>query len=204
MALPKLLQFIGGLFDPATKLLDEIITSKDEKQQNLNKLIELKKDMMNIQSEVTNKVLKYESQVVTAKSSTLTAELTGNKLQKSWRPILMLAFGSIIIYQFFIGPLFGLNVIEFLPDRFWTLLELGIGGYIAGRSLEKIVPTVSGAITHSKRMADLEYGKKIAVINAPPGAVSSEDPELISKRALRRLKRKQRGEERRARRLSNK
>ena len=175
--------------------MDEIITSKDEKQQNLNRLLELKKDMMNIQSQVVNKVIECQTKIVMAKSSSLTAELTGNRLQKSWRPILMLAFGFIIIYQYFIGPLLGLKTIEILPDRFWSLLGIGIGGYIAGRSLEKIVPTASAALTHGKRLAELEYGKKIIKLNPAAIQPSPQNAEYITIRELRRLKRKQRGEE---------
>ena len=205
MAVPALIKYIGGLFEPATELLDEIITSKDEKQQNLNKLLELKRDMMNIQAQVVSKLIDFESQIITVKGTSLTAELNGSRLQKGWRPVLMLAFGFIIIYQYFLGPVLDLKTIEFLPDRFWSLLEIGIGGYIAGRSLEKIVPSVSEAVTQGKRMAELEYGKKEALSPIQEAEVIPvEGPEIYSRSDLRRLKRKQRGEERRANRLARK
>jgi hypothetical protein len=37
----------------------------------------------------------------------------------------------------FIAPLFDLRIPE-LENEFWNLLQLGIGGYVIGRSAEKI------------------------------------------------------------------
>jgi hypothetical protein len=34
-----------------------------------------------------------------------------------------------------------------LADRGWSLLQLGLGGYVVRRSVEKVVPTVVQAIT---------------------------------------------------------
>ena len=68
------------------------------------------------------------------------AEAKGNWLQRSWRPILMLAFGFIVIYVKFIAPLFSLPVPP-LENEFWNLLQLGIGGYVIGRTGEKIAST---------------------------------------------------------------
>ena len=74
------------------------------------------------------------------------AEANGNWLQRSWRPILMLAFGFIVIYVKFVAPLFGLRIPP-LENEFWNLLQLGIGGYVVGRSAEKI----AGNITINKK-----------------------------------------------------
>ena len=54
----------------------------------------------------------------------------------------MLAFGFIVIYVKFIGPLFGLAIPE-LENEFWELLKIGIGGYVVGRSAEKIAKSVT-------------------------------------------------------------
>jgi len=64
-------------------------------------------------------------------------EAKGNWIQRSWRPILMMAFGFIVIYVKFLAPLLGLTIPE-LEIEFWELLKIGIGGYVVGRSAEKI------------------------------------------------------------------
>lgn len=64
-------------------------------------------------------------------------EMSGNWLQKSWRPITMLCFTWIVMYKYFVSPVFGLPDID-LDPRFWELLKLGLGGYVVGRSVEKV------------------------------------------------------------------
>jgi hypothetical protein len=70
------------------------------------------------------------------------AEANGNWLQRSWRPVLMLAFGFIVIYVKFIAPLFSLPIPP-LENEFWNLLQLGIGGYVVGRSVEKVAKNIT-------------------------------------------------------------
>lgn len=85
-------------------------------------------------------------------TSVILAEANGNWLQRSWRPILMLAFGFIIIYEYFISKVFSLPSAN-LPVDFWDLLELGMGGYVVGRSVEKVAETVT-------KNVDLSFIKK--------------------------------------------
>jgi len=80
-----------------------------------------------------------------AKKSIIVAEATGHSwLQRNWRPITMLTFVYIIAHNFIFAPLFGLKALPIPPDM-WALLKLGIGGYIGGRSLEKVVQMATDA-----------------------------------------------------------
>ena len=67
------------------------------------------------------------------------AEAQGNWLQRSWRPIIMLVFATIVL----IGTFFDLPILSD-TSRFWDLLEIGIGGYVIGRSAEKITGRLKG------------------------------------------------------------
>ena len=60
-------------------------------------------------------------------------ETDGNWLQRSWRPLVMLSFAGIVV----VGVLFDLPLLA-ENSRLWDLLEIGIGGYVVGRSLEKM------------------------------------------------------------------
>jgi len=115
----------------AAKVFGEKITSGKDKDQANKELTETITGAM-------NEVIKLQSEVIKL-------ELKGNWLQRSWRPILMLGFGFIVMYSKFIAPAFGLPNAELEPD-FWTLLEIGIGGYVIGRSAEKITEKASGVI----------------------------------------------------------
>lgn len=77
------------------------------------------------------------------------AELQGNWLQRSWRPLLMLTFGGLIVARWFglVAP--GLSEAEYL--ELWGIVKLGLGGYVVGRSVEKTAPAIVSAIQVAKR-----------------------------------------------------
>ena len=108
--------------------LDNLFTSKEEKikAQNVIKQILIQKEL---------ELQKMQTEIIVT-------EAKGNWLQRSWRPILMLAFGFIVIYVKFLAPLFDLRIPE-LENEFWNLLQLGIGGYVIGRTGEKMMNSYS-------------------------------------------------------------
>jgi len=87
-----------------------------------------------------DKLIDTYVRIMEIQSSVLQTEMQGNWLQRSWRPILMLMIMLIILNNYILFPYFPqtLLVLE-LPDHLWTLLELGVGGYVVGRSVEKAV-----------------------------------------------------------------
>ncbi len=123
---------IADVIKPAANLVDDLSTSKEEK-------LILRNELKTIQNTLNEKLLNYESELIQTKASLIKSETTGNWLQRNWRPIIMLLFGFIIIYEYFFASLFSLPKSE-LPSDFWELLKLGMGGYVIGRSAEKIIP----------------------------------------------------------------
>lgn len=65
-------------------------------------------------------------------------------LAANWRPILMLTFGGLIVARWFGWAAPNLSDAEYL--KLWSIVELGLGGYVIGRSAEKIVPAVAQAL----------------------------------------------------------
>ena len=63
-------------------------------------------------------------------------------ITSAWRPIVMLMFAVMIGNNFIIAPyldaFFGTSVMFDMPDQAWSLLSVGLGGYVVGRSGEKI------------------------------------------------------------------
>jgi Holin of 3TMs, for gene-transfer release len=81
-------------------------------------------------------------------------------LTANWRPILMLVLmGFLILVGFIIPTLDWIagHPIPYqprwneLPGGFWDFLSVGVGGYIGGRSLEKISGQVFGAVAAKPR-----------------------------------------------------
>lgn len=71
-----------------------------------------------------------------------------NWLASSWRPILMLTFGALIVARWFGWAAPNLSEAEYL--KLWSIVELGLGGYVIGRSAEKIVPAAAAALKGSR------------------------------------------------------
>lgn len=63
-----------------------------------------------------------------------------NWLASSWRPITMLTFVALIVARWFGWAAPNLSENEYLA--LWNIVELGLGGYVIGRSAEKIAPTL--------------------------------------------------------------
>jgi len=124
----KILEFLGvNVIKDIGKVIDDIFTNDEERQKVKNELVKI--------------IQQKELELQKMQTEIIVAEAKGNWLQRSWRPILMLAFGFIVIYVKFLAPLFDLKIPE-LENEFWNLLQLGIGGYVIGRSAEKIADNI--------------------------------------------------------------
>lgn len=133
-AMPSWMTALSNIVNPVTKVIDELHTSDEEK-------LKLKHDMLSAQNELSSQVLKYESELMQAKSSIIVAEAKSQSwLARNWRPITMLTFLALIV-----ADIFGLTQFR-LSEQAWELLKIGIGGYVVGRSAEKIMPNVMKAM----------------------------------------------------------
>lgn len=65
-------------------------------------------------------------------------------LTASWRPIMMLVFCGLIVSRWFGLSAPGISAQEYL--KLWDIVELGIGGYVIGRSAEKTLPGIINVI----------------------------------------------------------
>lgn len=66
---------------------------------------------------------------------------SGNWLTAGWRPITMLTFTALIVARWFGWSAPNLDPAEYL--KLWDIVQLGLGGYVIGRSGEKIAETVA-------------------------------------------------------------
>jgi len=67
---------------------------------------------------------------------------SSNWITAAWRPLLMMVIIAIVAlnYLFFpvVNMLTGSVLLIELPKELWNLLQIGVGGYVVGRSGEKI------------------------------------------------------------------
>lgn len=65
-------------------------------------------------------------------------------LTASWRPIVMLTLTALIVARWMGYSAPGISEAEAL--KLWSIVEIGLGGYVIGRSAEKIAPMVAEAM----------------------------------------------------------
>ena len=143
MQIKGILKAAGGLSESVGTAFDKNFTSAEERLEAKTKLVNAANEIAMQAQELQADIIKTETQ--------------GGKLQRSWRPIVMLAFAFIIVYAYFLQPAFFPNQIDIrhdLPDKFWDLLSLGMGGFVIGRSAEKISTKVSEAVGRRERRRD--------------------------------------------------
>ncbi|MFR5660008.1 MAG: hypothetical protein ACLUDU_19370 [Butyricimonas faecihominis] len=102
----------------------------------VNRLSVSSKEKQKIQEEIQSLVYRYKSELVREQSAAV-GKSRGNWLQRSWRPIVMLAFALVILSGMFMES-------TLLSDssRLWDLLEIGLGGCVIGRSGEKVTDSL--------------------------------------------------------------
>ena len=127
----KIFQFISNILKPVSDIIDNVHTSEEER-------LKVKESLFSLQTKMTMKIMDYESQLLQSKTKIITAEANGASwLQRNWRPITMLTFLVLVVLD-------TMGYTEFrLSGEAWTLLQIGLGGYVVGRSAEKIVPKIT-------------------------------------------------------------
>lgn len=122
------------LVDSVGNTIDKLSTTDEEKLKAKNELIDTITSFTNNAFELQYKIMELE--------------MTGSWLQRNWRPITMLVFGAIVI----VATFFPVQLNE-VPQDFWGLLKIGIGGYVGGRTLEKMTKDIT-------KNVDISFKKK--------------------------------------------
>jgi hypothetical protein len=96
------------------------------------------------ESEMMLALMAKQAELEQAAASIVKAEAASdNWLASSWRPVVMLTFAGLIVARWFGWAAPNLSEAEYL--KLWSIVEFGLGGYVVGRSVEKIAPSVAGA-----------------------------------------------------------
>jgi len=106
-----------------------------------------------IEREINMALINNSKQIEQAAASVILAEAKSEHfITATWRPILMLTITAIVAWNFLFGALVELAVKIAtgdqmpltipLPDELWNLLMIGVGGYVVGRSAEKVADKV--------------------------------------------------------------
>jgi Holin of 3TMs, for gene-transfer release len=149
MALPLALivNTVGTLMNgPINKILDGYVKDQELRRK--------------LQAELETSLVTHLGKSLELEQDIVLAEIKSeNWLTANWRPILMVLLMAFLVLVGFVLPMFDLAIgrtIPYnprwnsLPEGFWQFLSVGVGGYIGGRSLEKIASQALGVVGKKK------------------------------------------------------
>lgn len=126
------------IIDSVIGIVNKFIPDKDKQ---LEAAKELQKEM--------TKQMKLQQEVI------LNEAKSDSYLTRNWRPLMMCAIGFMIVCHWlmydvtpWLNITFSLNIWTLkdpgLSPELWTTMRLGLGGYIGGRTVEKVVKLIKG------------------------------------------------------------
>lgn len=97
------------------------------------------------EADAMRQLLAHQSEIESAAAKIINTEAASSHwLAANWRPLTMLVFVGLIVARWFGWAAPGLNEAEYL--KLWSIVEFGLGGYVVGRSVEKVAPSIAAAI----------------------------------------------------------
>lgn len=128
------MSLLTTILGPVMEVIKEFVPDKDLQAR--------------LKADLSLKLIELEVTQTKASADIIVAEAKGESwLQRNWRPISMLFFLGLI-GSYWVG--FAPDYVASNPDVVNTLFDVfkvGLGGYIIGRSGEKIVETIAPAVT---------------------------------------------------------
>lgn len=98
-----------------------------------------------LQNQLVNKVIEAGSALEQAAAAIIRAEAASSHwLAANWRPLTMLTFVGLVVARWMGWTAPNMTEAEYLS--IYDLIKIGLGGYVVGRSAEKIVPMVASIL----------------------------------------------------------
>ena len=97
------------------------------------------------EAEAMRQLLAHQGEIEAAAAKIIQTEAASTHwLAANWRPLTMLVFVGLIVARWFGWAAPGLSEAEYL--KLWSIVEFGLGGYVIGRSVEKVAPAIASAM----------------------------------------------------------
>lgn len=101
------------------------------------------------EAEMMRQLLSHQAEIESAAGKIIQTEAASSHwLAANWRPLTMLTFVALIVARWFGWAAPSLSEAEYLA--LWDIVKIGLGGYTFMRSIEKVTPYVTTAITGNK------------------------------------------------------
>ena len=118
---------IGSIGGKVLDIVDDVVEDKDEANR--------------LKFEIQRQLIENKSSELEAAAKIVLAEAQGSWLQRNRRHLLMVTFAGLLAHWFgFTAP----NIPESVQNSLLNIVMVGIGGYVVGRSGEKIADKFRG------------------------------------------------------------
>ena len=119
---------IGSIGGKVLDIVDDVVEDKDEANR--------------LKFEIQRQLIENKSSALEAAAKIVLAEAQDSWLQRNWRPLLMVTFTGLVVAHWF--GLTAQNMPETVQNSLLNIVMVGVGGYIVGRSGEKIADKFKG------------------------------------------------------------
>ena len=134
----SILSFLGGIIDPIFRGIDSLTTSEEEKGVIRIELMKLENMVKEKLLDLEGQRMELEGKFLQAQSAVIIAEAQSQSwIARNWRPIVMLTFCAEIVL--ISTGWMNVEALRAVPDQLWSLLTLGIGGYMTLRTVDKAI-----------------------------------------------------------------
>ena len=119
---------IGSISGKVLDIVDDVVEDKDEANR--------------LKFEIQRQLIENKSSELEAAAKIVLAEAQGDWLQRNLRPLLMVTFAGLVVAQWFgfTAP----DIPESVQNSLLNIVMVGVGGYVVGRSGEKIADKFKG------------------------------------------------------------
>ena len=119
---------IGTIGGKVLDIVDDVVEDKDAAN--------------NLKFQIQKQLIETKSSELEAQAKIVLAEAQGSWLQRNWRPLLMITFAGLVVAHWFgfTAP----NIPESVQNSLLNIVMVGVGGYVMGRSAEKVADKWKG------------------------------------------------------------
>ena len=119
---------IGSIGGKVLNIVDDVVEDKDEANR--------------LKFEIQRQLIENKSNELESAAKIVLAEAQGGWLQRNWRPLLMVTFAGLVVAHWFgfTAP----DIPESVQNSLLNIVMIGVGGYVVGRSGEKIADKFRG------------------------------------------------------------
>ena len=119
---------IGTIGGKVLDIVDDVVEDKDAAN--------------NLKFQIQKQLIETKFTELEAQAKIVLAEAQGSWLQRNWRPLLMVTFAGLVVAHWFgfTAP----DIPESVQNSLLNIVMIGVGGYVMGRSAEKVADKWKG------------------------------------------------------------